>query len=266
MNPFADRRSSTSTSLPTSTSASTPPRRHALVAAFGAVAGAALLAMAGLHALPSAAAEVAVKIPPLAGEPGREAGAGAKAGSEVAVFAGGCFWGVQGVFQHTRGVLGAVSGYTGGARATAVYELIGSGLTGHAEAVQVTFDPQQISYAQLLQVFFSVIHDPTQLNRQGPDRGSQYRSALFTTSPSQQAAAERYIAQLDAAKVYPAKIVTQVGPLASFYPAEAYHQDYATLHPESPYIAAFDRPKIENLKSLYAGWYRDQPVLVVAKR
>ena len=240
---------------------STPPRRRVLVAGFGAAAGAALLALAALHA-PSIAAEVAVKIPPLAGEAPGEA----KAGSEVAVFAGGCFWGVQGVFQHTRGVLGAVSGYTGGSRATAVYELIGSGMTGHAEAVQVTFDPKQISYAQLLQVYFSVIHDPTQLNRQGPDRGTQYRSALFTTSPAQQAAAERYIAQLDAAKAYPAKIVTQVGPLATFYPAEPYHQDYATLHPESPYIATYDRPKIENLKSLYASWYRDQPVLVVAKR
>jgi peptide-methionine (S)-S-oxide reductase len=254
MNPSADR--------PSSTPPSVPARRRALVAGIGAVAGAALLAVAGLHAPTSAASEVAVKIPPLAGEPVGDA----KAGSEVAVFAGGCFWGVQGVFQHTRGVLSAVSGYTGGARATAVYELIGSGMTGHAEAVQVTFDPAQISYAQLLQVFFSVIHDPTQLNRQGPDRGTQYRSALFTTSAGQQAAAERYIAQLEAAKVYPSKIVTQVGPLASFYPAEAYHQDYATLHPESPYIAAFDRPKIANLKSLYAGWYRDQPVLVVAKR
>jgi peptide-methionine (S)-S-oxide reductase len=237
-------------------------RRRALAAGFGLAAGAALLALVVVPTPSRAAAEAAVAIPPLAGETGSDA----KAGSEVAVFAGGCFWGVQGVFQHTRGVMSAVSGYTGGSRATAVYALIGSGMTGHAEAVQVTFDPKQISYAQLLQIFFSVVHDPTQLNRQGPDRGSQYRSALFTTGPAQQAAAERYIAQLGAAKAWPAKIVTQVGALETFYPAEAYHQDYATLHPESPYIATYDRPKIENLKRLFASAYREQPVLVVAKR
>ena len=181
------------------------------------------------------------------------------------MFAGGCFWGVQGVFQHTKGVLNAVSGYSGGSKATASYPLIGSGLTGHAEAVQVTFDPKQVSYAQLLQIFFSVIHDPTQLNRQGPDRGSQYRSAVFTTIPAQKAAVERYVAQLDAAKVFPAKIVTEVAPLAAFYPAEDYHQDYATLHPGSSYIATFDLPKIANLKKMFAPQYREQPVLV-AKR
>ena len=230
---------------------------------------AALLVVAGLHGACSVAAEVAVKIPPLAAEAATDlpAGAGAGTGSAqaVAVFAGGCFWGVQGVFQHTKGVVQAVSGYAGGAKATAVYELIGSGLTGHAEAVQITFDPRQVSYAQLLQIYFSVVHDPTQLNRQGPDRGSQYRSAVFYTDAAQKSATERYIAQLDAAKVFPASIVTQVGPLAAFYPAEAYHQDYATLHPESGYIATFDLPKIANLKGLYPQWYRDQPVLVVPR-
>ncbi|HWH81733.1 MAG TPA: peptide-methionine (S)-S-oxide reductase MsrA [Burkholderiaceae bacterium] len=220
------------------------------------VALAAVLAAAGLPGI-SRAAEQAVKIPPLADAP-----AEATAARETAVFAGGCFWGVQGVFQHTKGVLNAVSGYAGGSEKTARYEIVGSGLTGHAEAVQVTFDPKQVSYAQLLQIFFSVAHDPTQLNRQGPDRGTQYRSALFTTTPAQKQAAERYIAQLDAAKAYPAKIVTQVGPLVAFYPAEDYHQDYATLHPESGYIATFDLPKIANLKTMFALQYRAEPVLV----
>ncbi len=226
---------------------------------------AALLIAASLHSACSVAAEVAVKIPPLAAEAAADVPAGTGASQAVAVFAGGCFWGVQGVFQHTRGVVQAVSGYAGGAKATAVYELIGSGLTGHAEAVQITFDPRQVSYAQLLQIYFSVVHDPTQLNRQGPDRGSQYRSAVFYTDAAQKTATERYIAQLDSAKVFPARIVTQVGPLSAFYPAEAYHQDYATLHPESGYIATFDLPKIANLKSLYPQWYRDQPVLVAPR-
>ncbi|MBC8055446.1 MAG: peptide-methionine (S)-S-oxide reductase MsrA [Rhizobiales bacterium] len=216
------------------------------------------LAAVGLQSAPSSAAEVAVKIPPLAGD----VPAASKAAQEVAVFAGGCFWGVQGVFQHTRGVLNAVSGYSGGSAATARYEMIGTGLTGHAEAVQVTFDPKQVSYAQLLQIFFSVIHDPTQLNRQGPDRGTHYRSAVFTTSAAQKQAVERYVAQLDAAKVFPAKIVTQIAPLVAFYAAEDYHQDYATLHPESRYIATFDLPKIANLKTEFAALYREQPVLV----
>ncbi|MEP7296321.1 MAG: peptide-methionine (S)-S-oxide reductase MsrA [Burkholderiales bacterium] len=210
----------------------------------------------------SVAAEVAVKIP----APTPDLVTGATGAQEVAVFAGGCFWGVQGVFQHTKGVIQAVSGYSGGSKQTAVYEMIGSGLTGHAESVQITFDPKQISYAQLLQIYFSVVHDPTQLNRQGPDRGTQYRSAVFTTSASQKVVAEKYIAQLDAAKVFPAKIVTQVGPLVAFYAAEDYHQDYATLHPESGYIAHFDLPKIANLKTVFPQWYREQPVLVGAKR
>ena len=233
-----------------------PPTPFRRLAAIG------LMIVAGLQAACGVAAEPAVRIPPLAGA---EPAAPAVSTPAVAVFAGGCFWGVQGVFQHTRGVLSAVSGYAGGAKATAIYALVGSGMTGHAEAVQVSYDPRQVSYAQLLQIYFSVVHDPTQLNRQGPDSGSQYRSAVFTTDATQQAATERYIAQLDAAKVFPAKIVTQVAPLTAFYPAEAHHQDYATLHPESAYIATFDLPKIANLKSLYPQAYRAEPVLVAAR-
>jgi peptide-methionine (S)-S-oxide reductase len=222
----------------------------------------ALATLAYVQLSTSAAAETAVKIPP----PSADLVTESPGAQEVAVFAGGCFWGVQGVFQHTKGVIQAVSGYAGGSKQTAVYEMVGSGLTGHAESVQITFDPKQISYAQLLQVYFSVAHDPTQLNRQYPDSGTQYRSAVFTTSASQKTVAEKYIAQLDAAKVFPAKIVTQVGPLSAFYAAESYHQDYATLHPESGYIARFDLPKIANLKSTFPQWYREQPVLVMAKR
>ena len=182
--------------------------------------------------------------------------------TETAVFAGGCFWGVQGVFQHAKGVLSAVSGYAGGDRATAHYEVVGSGLTGHAESVQVIYDPKQVSYGKLLQIFFSVVHDPTQYNRQGPDSGPQYRSAVFYATPQQKEVAEKYIAQLDAAKAFPKRIVTQVAPLKGFYPAEAYHQDYATLHPDSPYIATFDLPKIANLKATMPQLYREKPVLV----
>ena len=239
----------------------TPPatqRRLFTLAGIVAVGGALL---ATLQPLRGVAGEAAVKLPELTGS----ADAEPASGNATAVFAGGCFWGVQGVFQHTKGVVQAVSGYSGGAKTTAVYELIGSGMTGHAEAVQITYDPKQVTYAQLLQIYFSVVHDPTTLNRQGPDRGTQYRSAVFFTSEAQKATTERYIAQLDAAKVFPAKIVTQVAPLAAFYPAEAYHQDYATLHPESGYIATFDLPKIANLKTVFPQWYRDEPALVVAR-
>ena len=186
-------------------------------------------------------------------------------GTQTATFAGGCFWGVQAVFQHTQGVLNAVSGYAGGDGSTAKYSMIGSGRTGHAEAVQITYDPTRISYGKLLQIYFSVAHDPTTLNRQGPDHGTQYRSAIFTHDAAQKKVAESYIAQLDAAKVFPDKIVTQLTPLAAplaFYAAETYHQDYATLNPRQPYIARFDLPKIANLRSLMPEVYRDQPVLV----
>ena len=202
------------------------------------------------------AAEKAVPLPP----PAQDVTSTAPA--ETAVFAGGCFWGVQAVFQHTKGVLSAVSGYAGGDQASAHYEVVGSGLTGHAESVLVRYDPKQVSYGQLLQIFFSVAHDPTQLNRQGPDTGPQYRSAIFYTTPQQQDVAQKYIAQLGAAKAYPNKIVTQVALLKGFYPAEAYHQDYATRHPGAPYIATFDLPKIANLKASMPQLYRDTPVLV----
>ena len=205
--------------------------------------------------------EKAVQLP----APTLDTPATASAGKETAVFAGGCFWGVQAVFQHTKGVLNAVSGYAGGARETASYASIGSGRTGHAESVQITYDPKQISYGKLLQIYFSVAHDPTQLNRQGPDSGTQYRSAVFYQDANQKLVAERYIAQLDAARVFPGKIVTQVNAPASFYPAEAYHQDYATLNPRQPYIARFDLPKIANLKTLMPELYQDKPVLVSAQ-
>ncbi|PNE09819.1 MAG: peptide-methionine (S)-S-oxide reductase [Beijerinckiaceae bacterium] len=182
--------------------------------------------------------------------------------TEKAVFAGGCFWGVQAVFQHTKGVTSAVSGYTGGTPAAPSYEQVSSGATGHAESVEITFDPKQISYGRLLQIYFSVAHDPTQLNRQDPDEGTQYRSEIFATSDAQQRAADAYIAELDKARAFPHPIVTKVEPLKAFYPAELYHQDYATLHPDSLYIAAYDLPKIANLKKLYPEFYREQAVLV----
>ena len=244
-----------------STRPSVPSSRRQVTSALAAFAAVGMLGFAGLQLQTSRAAEAAVKIPPLAGEIGAEA----KAAQETAVFAGGCFWGVQGVFQHTKGVVNAVSGYAGGSASTAHYEIVGSGLTGHAEAVQITYDPKQVTYAQLLQIFFSVAHDPTQLNRQFPDSGPQYRSAIFTSDAAQKQAAERYVAQLDATKLFPAKIVTQITPLAAFYPAEEYHQDYATLHPESGYIARYDLPKIANLKTMFTAQYREQPVLVASR-
>ncbi|MDB6145296.1 MAG: methionine sulfoxide reductase [Pseudomonas sp.] len=182
--------------------------------------------------------------------------------SEVAVFAGGCFWGVQGVFQHVNGVENALSGYTGGAANTAEYEKVSDGNTGHAESVQVTFDPTKVSYGRLLQVFFSVAHNPTELNHQGPDSGTQYRSAIFPQSPMQEKVAQAYIAQLSQAKSFSAPIVTKVEDGKTFYPAEGYHQNYLTLNPTSPYIAINDLPKVQSLKELVPDLYRAQPVLV----
>jgi peptide-methionine (S)-S-oxide reductase len=182
--------------------------------------------------------------------------------TETVVLAGGCFWGVQGVFQHVKGVTGAVSGYSGGASETARYEAVGSGRTGHAEAVKITFDPQQISYGQILQIYFSVVHDPTDLNRQGPDIGSQYRSAIFPANADQTRIAEGYIDQLNKAGVFSKPIATTVEPFIEFYPAEASHQDFLTRNPDYPYIVINDLPKIENLKQLFAPVYRVRPVLV----
>jgi peptide-methionine (S)-S-oxide reductase len=220
----------------------------------------AVVAVAALVYLGRQSGEAATRLPP----PALDAAANPAGAHETAVFAGGCFWGVQAVFQHTRGVLSAVSGYAGGSRESAHYASVVSGQTGHAEAVQVTYDPRQISYGKLLQVYFSVAHDPTELNRQGPDYGTQYRSAVFYQDAQQRQVADRYIAQLEAARVFKRKIATQLTPLATspFYPAEAHHQNYATRNPHDAYIVTYDRPKIANLKTMLPEVYRDLPVLV----
>jgi len=180
----------------------------------------------------------------------------AKSGTQTAVVAGGCFWGIQAVFQHVKGVREATSGYSGGSVASPGYEDVSSGTTGHAESVKITFDPSQVSYGQLLKVFFSVAHDPTELNRQGPDTGTQYRSVIFYANDEQKHIAEAYIAQLEQAKSFRKRIVTQVVPLKAFYEAEAYHQNYATLHPDNPYIAVNDAPKVEHLREQLPTLYK----------
>ena len=219
--------------------------------------GAACLLAIGLHFGMAGAAEPSVVIPaPSADEPpaGRH--------TETAVFAGGCFWGVQGVFQHVKGVTNAVSGYSGGVGATAHYEEVGTGSTGHAESVQVTFDPQVVSYGKLLQVYFSVAHNPTELNYQGPDHGTQYRSAVFPLDDQQRKVATAYIAQLEAAKAFPKPLVTRVEAYKGFFAAEGYHQNFLTLNPDYPYIVYNDLPKIAELKKVFPGEYQDKPVLV----
>jgi peptide-methionine (S)-S-oxide reductase len=217
-------------------------------------------------------AAIAVWAPQSAAEPVRQVPAPsldepttAPASTEVTVLAGGCFWGVQGVFQHVRGVTSVISGYAGGARDTAHYEMTTSGTTGHAESVRVTFDPQKISYGRLLQIYFSVAHDPTELNHQGPDTGTQYRSAIFPQTAEQARIAATYIAQLSAAKAFGRPIVTTIEPGKEFFPAEAYHQDYLTLHPNQSYIAINDIPKVEALARLFPNLYRADPVLVAAR-
>lgn len=220
-----------------------------------ACAAAGVLAL-GWFVSPSRASEEAFIIPPPASD------AAPAEGLKTFVLAGGCFWGVQGVYQHTKGVTKAVSGYAGGKASTAKYEMIGTGSTGHAEAVEITYDPKQVTLGKLLQIYFSVVHDPTQLNRQGPDTGTQYRSTVFTSDPAERKVVEAYIAQLNGAKVYKKTIATTLEPLRGFYPAEDYHQDYLTLHPNQPYIVFNDLPKIENLKKIFADSYRDKPVLV----
>lgn len=181
---------------------------------------------------------------------------------QTAVFAGGCFWGVQGVFQHVQGVKNAVSGYDGGAASTAQYESVSGGDTGHAESVAVTYDPSKVSYGKLLQIYFSVAHNPTELNRQGPDSGTQYRSAIFAQNAEQQKVAQAYIAQLDAAKAFDKPIVTKIEIGKAFYPAESYHQDFLTENPSYPYIVINDLPKVAQLKKLFPEQYRAEPVLV----
>jgi peptide-methionine (S)-S-oxide reductase len=191
-------------------------------------------------------------VPDYAGQPPKPAAAS----QETAVLAGGCFWGVDAVFKHVKGVSKVVSGYSGGSAATAKYPIVGTGVTGHAEAVEVTYDPSKISYAELLKVFFSVAHDPTQLNRQGPDVGTQYRSAIFYADDRQKEIAQRYIDQLNQAKVFGKPVATKVTLLEKFYPAEDYHQNYLALHPNEPYIVFNDLPKVEQLKKDFPSWYR----------
>jgi peptide-methionine (S)-S-oxide reductase len=187
--------------------------------------------------------------------PAIDASLATAAGQQTAVVAGGCFWGIQAVFQHVKGVISATSGYSGGSANTAEYELVSTGNTGHAESVKIVYDPSKITYGQLLRVFFSVAHDPTQLNRQGPDEGTQYRSVIFYDGEKQKQIAEAYIAQLEKAKAFPRPIVTQVVPLKAFYPAEAYHQDYAAHHPDNPYILFNDAPKVTHLRQQFPDLY-----------
>lgn len=227
--------------------------RRPVLAALAVIAGAGLW-----HVAPSLAAESAVVIP----APAEDAPPTPGAGSETAVIAGGCFWGVQGVFQHVKGVTSAVSGYAGGQASTAKYDEVGSGRTGHAESVKITYDPQQISYGRLLQIYFSVAHNPTELNRQGPDSGTQYRSTIFAANAEQARVAKAYIAQLDKAKVFGKPIATTVETLKGFYPAEGYHQDFMTRNPDHPYIVFNDLPKVDNLKRVFPDSYRAKPVLV----
>jgi peptide-methionine (S)-S-oxide reductase len=217
-----------------------------------------LLAVVGVAwQLASCAAEAPVNVPPPAMDNPKQQGT-----LQTAVLSGGCFWGVQGVYEHVKGVQKVVSGYAGGDRSTAQYESVGTGTTGHAESVQITFDPAKVSYGELLRIFFSVAHDPTQRNGQGPDMGSQYRSVIVYSDDTQKAIANAYIAQLDKAGVFKRPIVTKVDHLKGFYPAEGYHQDYLALNPSNPYIAYNDLPKIENLKRLFPDYYSDRPVLL----
>jgi peptide-methionine (S)-S-oxide reductase len=211
-----------------------------------------LLTLAGGIAAGRAGNASAVALP----GPAVDASKTAAPGEQTALVAGGCFWGIQAVFQHVKGVKSATSGYSGGDAKTAEYEVVSTGETGHAESVKIVYDPSQITYGELLRVFFSVAHDPTQLNRQGPDEGSQYRSVIFYGNEEQNKIAQAYIAQLDKAKVFPRAIVTQVVPLKAFYPAEAYHQNYATLHPDQPYIVYNDAPKVAHLRQEFPELYQ----------
>jgi peptide-methionine (S)-S-oxide reductase len=217
------------------------------------------LAIGALAGITRSTAEEARVIPPPAVDTPP-----ASATSEVAVIAGGCFWGVQGVFQHTKGVTNALSGYAGGDRKNARYDVVSAGRTAHAEAVHITYDPRVISYGQILQIFFSVAHDPTQLNRQGPDHGPQYRSAIFPENAEQAKIAQTYIAQLDQARAFDKPIVTKIEAEKPFFPAEAYHQDYMTRNPGQPYIVINDLPKVASLKRLFPDRYRAEPALVSA--
>jgi peptide-methionine (S)-S-oxide reductase len=223
------------------------------------LAAAAMASLAALLSSHASAGDLNKQIPAAASDPANPAS------SEVAVLAGGCFWGQQGVFEHVKGVTKVVAGYSGGSSRTARYDTVSEGTSGHAEAVQITFDPRQVTFGQLLRVYFSVAHDPTELDRQGPDTGSQYRSEIFAATPEQEAAARAYIAQLDAAHLFAAPIVTKVERLKGFYPAEAYHQDYLVKNPDSSYIRTNDLPKIAALKRVWPDVYRETPVLLAEK-
>lgn len=216
---------------------------------FALILFASLLGITACNAKASPGATGAVPAPM------QDAARAAAPGRQTAVIAGGCFWGIQAVFQHVKGVISATSGYAGGASKTAEYEVVSTGETGHAESVQIVYDPSQITYGELLRVFFSVAHDPTQLNRQGPDEGTQYRSSIFYSNDEQKRIAEAYIAQLDKMKIFSQPIVTTVVPLRAFYPAEAYHQNYAALHPNQPYIIFNDAPKVEHLRQEFPDLY-----------
>jgi peptide-methionine (S)-S-oxide reductase len=205
--------------------------------------------------LPATAAEPAVVIPAPALDDARAAGP-----LQTAVLAGGCFWGVQGVYEHVRGVKQVLSGYSGGSKATAEYEVVSRGRTGHAESVQIRFDPKEISYGEILRIYFSVVHDPTQLDQQGPDSGPQYRSNIFYASSTQRKIAQAYIVQLDQAKVFERPIVTRLDPLKAFYPAEEYHQDFLQHNPNHPYIVINDLPKIDNLRKIFPTYFREPPI------
>jgi len=220
-----------------------------------ALLGLLIAALAGVFLRNNvAASEAATTLP----KPVVDDSLAASSGQQTVVFAGGCFWGVQAVFQHVKGVISATSGYSGGAKSTAEYEIVSTGTTNHAESVKVVFDPSKVTFGQLLQVFFSVAHDPTQLNHQGPDEGTQYRSVIFYSTDQQKKIVDAYIAQLDQVNIFKKKIVTQVVPLKAFYPAEGYHQNYATLHPDNPYIAHYDLPKLSNLQQMYPQLYKGQ--------
>jgi len=221
------------------------------------MAAAAAAVLAPVLNMPSASAgDLNKEIPAAASDPAN------KADKEVAVLAGGCFWGQQGVFEHVKGVTKVVAGYAGGEKKTARYMTVSTGTTGHAESVEITFDPKQVSFGQILRIYFSVAHDPTEVDRQGPDEGSQYRSEIFATSPEQAAAAKAYIAQLDAAHVFPAAIATKVEPLRGFYAAEDYHQDYLFHNPDAAYIKVNDLPKIKALERVWPQYFRSRPVLL----
>ncbi len=213
-----------------------------------------LLGVVFLGTSMSGASNRAIALP----SPAVDAPLATTASEQSAVIAGGCFWGIQAVFEHVKGVISATSGYSGGSAKNAEYELVSTGDTGHAESVKIAYDASQVTYGQLLRIFFSVAHDPTELNRQGPDSGTQYRSVIFYANNDQKRIAEAYIAQLDAAKVFRRPIVTQVVPLTAFYPAEAYHQDYAARHPGNPYIMFNDAPKVAHLRKEFPGLYKEK--------